>query len=281
MKTLLTTIFITLFSIAVSAQGNITMCHTPPTESFALFASNKQFNADHRNPLPYKHQSDVGKMITYGVEDGKPANAYFIESKVESDSYLLVIHEWWGLNDYIKKEADKLYDDLGGIVNVMALDLYDGQVASTREEASKYMSNVKGDRARAIIQGALDKAGTGSEIATIGWCFGGGWSLQAALMAGEYLNGCVMYYGMPETDVSKLKNLGGPVLGIFAKQDGWINEDVVEKFKVSMAEADKVLRVEMYDANHAFANPSNPDYNKKAAEDAYKHTLAFLKQHLD
>jgi len=281
MKTLLTIIFATIFSIAGMAQDKITMCHTPPTESFALFASNKQFNADHRNPLPYKHQSDVGKMITYGVEDGKPGNAYFIESKVESDSYLLVIHEWWGLNDYIKKEADKLYDDLGGIVNVMALDLYDGQVASTREEASKYMSNVKGDRARAIIQGALDKAGTGSEIATIGWCFGGGWSLQAALMAGEYLNGCVMYYGMPETDVSKLKNLGGPVLGIFAKQDGWINEDVVEKFKVSMAEADKVLRVEMYDANHAFANPSNPDYNKKAAEDAYKHTLAFLKQHLD
>lgn len=284
MKKLLFT-FLTIFgATALFAQSDITICHTPATESFAVFASNKDFNADHPEPLPYKHQSEVGKMITYETT-GAEANAYMLEAKVQSDSYLYVIHEWWGLNDYIKKEAEKMYDDFGGLVNIIALDLYDGKVADTREQASEYMSAVNADRAEAIINGALDMASTGSEIATIGWCFGGGWSLQTALMAsdrfGEALKACVMYYGMPEKDVSRLKDLEGPVLGIFAKQDEWITPEVVDNFKANMAEADKTLIVKMYDAKHAFANPSNPQYDKESAKDAYEFAFNFLQQYLD
>lgn len=284
MKKLFTILFSTLFVFALKAQDNITICHTPATESFAVFASNKDFNADHPEPLPYVHQSQVGKMITYSTT-GEDANAYMLEAKVQSDSYLYIIHEWWGLNDHIKKEAEKLYDDFGGLVNVIALDIYDGKVAETREKASEYMSSVKTERAQAIINGALDMASTGSEIATIGWCFGGGWSLQAALMAsdrfGEALKACVMYYGMPEKDVNRLKDLEGPVLGIFASQDEWITPQVVDNFKANMAEANKTLTVKMYDAQHAFANPSNPQYDKEAAKDAYDLAFDFLQQYLD
>lgn len=284
MKKLLITIFSIIVVATTNAQDNITICHTPATESFAVFASNKDFNADHPEPLPYVHQSKVGKMIKYSTT-GADANAYMLEAKVQSDSYVYVIHEWWGLNDYIKKEAEKLYDDFGGVVNVIALDLYDGKVATTREQASEYMSAVKSDRAEAIINGALDMASTGSEIATIGWCFGGGWSLQTALMAsdrfGAALKACVMYYGMPEKSVDRLKDLEGPVLGIFAKQDEWITPQVVDNFKVNMAEADKKLIVKMYDAKHAFANPSNPQYNKEAAKDAYDMAFDFMQQYID
>lgn len=273
-------LFLSLITMSAIAQDNITICHTPATESFALFASNQDFNADHPTPEAYVHQSEVGKMITYPTS-GEDANAYMLEAKVTTDSYLFVIHEWWGLNDHIKREANKLYDDLGGLVNVIALDLYDGKVATTRENASELMSSVKTERAEEIIKGGLDFGGSGAEVMTIGWCFGGGWSLQMAIMAGDALKGCVMYYGMPEKDINRLKMLNAPVLGIFAKQDGWITPEVVDNFKANMAQADEQLTVKMYDAKHAFANPSNPQYDKEATEDAYKAVMAFIKPKLD
>jgi carboxymethylenebutenolidase len=162
---------------------------------------------------------------------------------------------------------------------VIALDLYDGKVATTQQEAGKYMGEAKEERIRAIIKGALDYVGPKAKIGTIGWCFGGGWSLQTALMAGKQTSACVMYYGMPETDVDKLKAINGPVLGIFAKKDGWINPDKVKEFEANMKKVAKKLTVKMYDADHAFANPSNPKFDKEAAADAHKAALAFLKKY--
>jgi len=282
MKSRILTLIFFVFSIGYSfSQSEITLCHTPATESFAMLASNSEFNSDHREPLPYKHMSEAGKMITYDTPDGKTANAFMLEAKVQSDNYVVVFHEWWGLNDYIKKEAEKIYHDFEETVNVVALDLYDGKVADTREKASEYMQSVDTDRATAIINGFYSHAGEGREYATIGWCFGGGWSLQAALLAKDDLRGCVMYYGMPEKNVNRLKDLQAPVLGIFAKQDGRITPQVVDNFKANMAEAGKELRIEMYDAGHAFANPSNPDYDKEAAKKAYDEALEFMKKSLN
>lgn len=281
-KTLLLLIAVLLYNYStVDAQDDITICSTSATESFALLASGSDFMAEHSEPLPYIHQSDIGRMITFETPDGKKANAYFLESQVDSDDYLLVIHEWWGLNDHIKKMAEKLYSDLG-TVNVLALDLYDGKVASSREDASKYVQQLDDQRAVAIINGAIDFAGNSSEIATIGWCFGGSWALQAAMLAGSEAKGAVMYYGMPEKDINKIKNkINFPVLGIFAKKDKRITPEVVGNFKENMQEASKELFVHFYEADHAFANPSNPDYDEKAAKDAYDKSLIFLKRVLD
>jgi carboxymethylenebutenolidase len=176
----------------------------------------------------------------------------------------------------VKRDAEKLYKDLGN-VNVLALDMYDGKVATDRETAGKYMSEFKQDRGNAIIKGALAYAGPAARIATIGWCFGGGESMQGALLAGNQAVACVMYYGMPEENVERLKALGGDVLFVFAAKDKWINQDVVTKFENNMKAAGKKLVVKKYDADHAFANPSNAIYDKAATEDAYKNTLEFLK----
>jgi carboxymethylenebutenolidase len=191
-----------------------------------------------------------------------------------------VFHEWWGLNDYIKREAENLQAELGD-VTVYAIDLYDGEVATTQAEAQKLMGGLKEERAKAIIQGAIDAYSTPkAKIATIGWCMGGMWSLQGTLLEGRKAAGCVMYYGMPETDVAKLKTLNCDVLGIFGLQDKFINPDVVKKFEENMKAADKKLIVHNYNAVHAFANPSNPKYDKFSADDAHKKAMLYLKERL-
>jgi carboxymethylenebutenolidase len=142
------------------------------------------------------------------------------------------------------------------------------------------MQAVNDDRARAIVNGAIAYAGTNAHIATIGWCFGGGWSLQTSLLAGKKAVACVMYYGMPEQDVNKLKTLNADVLGNFANKDQWINPKVVAKFDADMKAAGKKVYLHQYDADHGFANPSNPIYNSDATKDAYANTLVFLKARL-
>jgi len=249
------------------------------TAQFAMLGDNAAFAASHPDPLPFHYISPNGKMITFRTSDGKDANAFEVKSASPTNNYLFVFQEFWGLNDYIKQEAERFQKEVGN-VNVLALDLYDGKVSDNRDTAAKYMSDAKEDRIRAIIKGAIDYAGSKARIQTIGWCFGGGWSLQASIMAGKQGVGCVMYYGMPEKDVTKIKSLNAPVLGLFASQDKWITKEKVDQFEKDMKANGKQITVKSYEADHAFANPSNPKHNKAATEDANKLAVAFLKKHL-
>ena len=282
MKTL-TFIFLGVFaSLAAWAQNDvdgITVCHTSATEKFALFASDKEFNMSHPDPLPYVHQSEVGKMITFKTTDGKDGAGYLLMAKKKTNNWIFVFQEWWGLNDHIKREAEKLYNDLGN-VNVLALDMYDGKVTASADEAGKLMGEFKQDRGTVIVKGAIAYAGKEAKIGTVGWCFGGGQSMQAALTAGKQAMACVIYYGMPETEVNRLKNLNCDVLNIWGTQDKWINNDVAVKFEAAMKAAGKKVTTKSYDADHAFANPSNAKHNKEFTADAYKNTLAFFKARL-
>ena len=139
---------------------------------------------------------------------------------------------------------------------------------------------VQEERAKAIIQGALAFAGREAKIATVGWCFGGGWSLKAAVQAGKQGEACVLYYGMPVQEKEALAALNAPVLAIFAEQDQWITPEVAENFKNLASEANKSVEIKSYDADHAFANPSSPRYNEQAARDANQAALEFLKANL-
>jgi carboxymethylenebutenolidase len=269
-------------TLSVSAQKMASCCARPAgnlsasaTETFAMLATDKDFSGGHDAPLPYRYEGE-GQMITFKTPDGTPGHGFEIKSAKPSNKYLFVIHEWWGLNDYIKKEAATFAREMPD-VNIIAVDLYDGKVATTPEEAGKFMGEVKSERAVAILKGAQMYAGPKAQLASIGWCFGGGWSLQEALLGGKQTVGCVMYYGMPEKDVAKLKTLNSDVLGIFASQDKWINPEVVAQFKKDMSTAGKSVTIESYDADHAFANPSNPKYKKDDANKAHEHALAYLR----
>ena len=270
---------LTILCITAQAQNKMASCCTPnATEQFALLANDKDFMMQHEAPLPFTYKSASGADITFKAADGTDAHGWMVKASKPTNYYILVIHEWWGLNDYIKQETEKLANELG--VNAIAIDLYDKQVATTPDEARKLMQSVKTERSTAIIQGAYNYIGSKAKVFTIGWCFGGGWSLQAALLGGSHVAGCIMYYGMPEKDVTKLKTLSCDVIGFFAQKDGGITPQVVEDFKANMKAAGKNLTAYEYDAVHAFANPSNPNYNKEATADAYTKEIAFIKERM-
>lgn len=276
------------FTLSLVAQEKKMSCCSDESEysetqsatvQFAMLSNDPKFVSSHLSPLPFKFEGETGKMITYKTSDGKDAYAYEVKSSKPTQNVILMVHEWWGLNDYIKREAENLQKELGD-VTVIALDLYDGKVATNSEEAGKLTQTVKDERAKAIISGAIERAGKDAKIGTIGWCFGGGWSLQSAFLAGKQAAACVMYYGAPEKNIEKLKTLNCKVLGIFGTQDKWLGPAVVAEFEKNMKEAGKNLTVHSYDADHAFANPSNPKFNKTATEDAHKYTIAFFKAEL-
>lgn len=248
-------------------------------DQFKAEASTRSFAMMHDNPIAFNMADQLGTTIKFKAADGSEAMGYEIRSKKKSNKWLFVIQEWWGLNDYIKKESETFYNDFGD-VNVIALDLYDGKIAATADSAMKLIQSAKTERLENIIKGAIAHAGSDAKIYTVGWCFGGMWSLQSTLLAGKQAAGCVMYYGRPENNLDKLKTLNCDVIGFFGNKDRSPSPEVVNKFEADMQAAGKKLITHKYDAGHGFANPSNPIYNKDAAEDAHAKAVAFLKERM-
>jgi len=247
-------------------------------QAYQLEASTPAFADMHPNPLVVKPENLLGKMIAFDAADGIQASAYFIPAKKKTNKYLIVIQEWWGLNDNVKMESDKYYTDLGN-VNVIAVDMYDGKVAATPDSAMKLMRGANMERMTAIIQGAIKYAGNKAAIYSVGWCFGGMWSLQTAILAGPQAKGTVMYYGRPESNMDKLKSIQCDIIGFFGNTDQSPSPAMVNDFEKNMKEAGKNLSVNRYEAGHGFANPSNPSFNAAATEDAYAKAIAFFKAH--
>jgi carboxymethylenebutenolidase len=164
-------------------------------------------------------------------------------------------------------------------VNVLALDMYDGKVTTDPKEAGQIMQGVQEARLQGIVKGGVAFAGSKAKIASVGWCFGGGWSLKSALIEGKQNVGCVMYYGMPVRDVEKLKTLNSDVLGLFATEQ-YISKEVIEDFAAKMKEAGKKLDYKIFNGVHGFANPSNPKYDQALATEAYGMALSYIKKRL-
>ena len=275
----------TLFSLFISGMifnafaQEKSCCSSDKDASFTSFSDQKEFRDIHQVPETFTLKDAKGEMITFNTKDGKPANGYLVKSEKKSDKYIFVFHEWWGLNDFIKKESDELQKNLGD-VNILAIDLYDGKVAANKDDAAKFMQSVNRERALNIISGAIDYVGKDAKVGTLGWCFGGGWSLQASIMLGKQGKACVMYYGIIENTPETFKNLDAPVLGIFATKDAWVNPKVVANLEKNLKAAGKKIIIKSFDADHAFANPSNPIFNAKATKEAKELTIKFFKEYL-
>jgi carboxymethylenebutenolidase len=204
------------------------------------------------------------------------------EDMLEPLPAVIMIHEWWGLNDNIRAMADRLAGE--GYI-VFAIDMYSGSVADSPAEARKLMMQVVGDpdAANKNIKAAYEFVSEivgAPRVASLGWCFGGGWSLNTAKLIPE-LDASVIYYGRVTDDGDVLLPINAPVLGLFAAQDTGIKVASVEGFRDEMLRLRKNIEVHIYpDVGHAFANPTGSNYDAVAAEDAWRRTLEFLKQHL-
>ena len=199
---------------------------------------------------------------------------------------VIMIHEWWGLNEHIKNQADILAKE--GYV-VLAVDLYRGEVAADSNRAMELTSSVRNNSASAIdnLQSAVNYVKSlemvdGSRIASLGWCFGGDWSLQLALNSSENpLAATIIYYGRPVTDTASLSSISWPILGIFGDQDQAITVESVKQFASALNASGITNDIYLYEGvGHAFANPSLDNYAPKETADAWQKTIGFLRTYL-
>lgn len=223
------------------------------------------------NEVTYKSGDESVHGILYTPEGKGPFPA------------IIVIHEWWGLNDWVKEQASKLADQ--GYV-ALAIDLYRGKVATTNDEAHELLRGVPEDRAARDLDAAFHYLQSQSNvkknrIGAIGWCMGGGYSLDVALQQPE-LAADVINYGPLATDPAALSKINAPILGLFGALDRGITPDDVKTFQAQMDKLGKKIDVTIYpDAGHQFENPNNKAaYRAADAADAWGKTVKFLAANL-
>ena len=227
----------------------------------------------------------IGQEVQYG-EIGGAALSGYLSRPADVDGPLpglIVIHEWWGLNENIRSTADRLAGE--GFV-ALAVDLYDGESAATPKDAMRLMQtlNAGADRANENLRQAnryLTDSQSAPRTGSVGWCLGGRWSLRAGLLMPDELDAVVIYYGSLTTDETELATLQMPILGNFADDDPIIPVEQVEAFASTLKRLGKDVDVKIYpNTKHAFSNPSGMAYQPEAAEHAWTRTLSFLRTHL-
>ena len=235
----------------------------------ALFASTA-LAADGK-PVSYKSGDETVQAVLYTPPGKGPFPA------------IIVIHEYWGVNDWVKEQAANLADQG---YQALAIDLYRGKVATTPDMAHELMRGVPEDRVKRDLHAAFEFLQSQpnvkkNRIAAIGWCMGGGFSLDVALQE-PTLAADVINYGHLATDPAALNKINSPILGLFGGQDRGITPDDVHKFEAAMKQAGKKIEVKIYDdAGHAFENPNNKEgYRAADAADAWQRTVSFLAENL-
>ena len=220
------------------------------------------------------------------------AQGYLVYPVSSTDSQgklpaVVMIHEWWGLNQNIKDMANLLAKQ--GFV-VLAADLYHGNVTDNPQVAMDFVQVARNDQNSSVanLQAAVKYLSSApnvdsTKIASLGWCFGGGQSLQLALNSQEHpLAATILYYGTPlVTDKESLAKIKWPVLGIFGDNDQAIPLPEINQFRTSLNQSGITNEIEIYKGlGHAFANPSGDNYAPKETADAWERTLSFLKKYV-
>ncbi len=221
--------------------------------------------------------STTSETVTY-FED---VSGYLAKPAIDGNyPGVVMIHEWWGLNDHIKEMADKLASH--GYV-VLAVDLYAGEVATTSDQARQLITSYDLEYGKQNMNSAvslLNDDYSVDNVGSIGWCFGGGQSLNLALDNGE-MDATVIYYGSLVTDPETLSSISWPVLGIFAELDKGITGETVMAFESALNELNVENQIYIYEnVDHAFANPSGGQYAPEESKDAWAHTISFLELNL-
>lgn len=237
---------------------------------------------DGRGPVTTDSDGNGSPVEARDVTYTASTTGYFARPDDEK-SYpgVVMIHEWWGLNDHIKEQARQLAEQ--GYM-VLAVDLYGGRVATSSAEAQLLTQAVSQNQsgATANLRAAVQylRQRDARKIASLGWCFGGGQSLQLAL-SGESLDATVVYYGTLVNDQQQLSAITWPVLGIFGGEDQVVSTSSVAQFDAALTALGVDHEIHVYPGvGHAFANPSGDNYSSAEAQDAWTETLTFLQEKL-
>ena len=247
---------------------------------------------DHRHDTPTTTEgakrapqsATISSEVIYGQSGDQLHKGYLSQPEnIKAKSGLIVIHEWWGLNEDIHLMADQL---AGLGYHSLAVDLYDGKSAEGVREAFQLMTGLSKneDAALANLKEAYDYLTNelGAEkVGIIGWCLGGKWSLRGSLMLPNEIDATVIYYGSLIDDREQLATLEMPIIGFVGTKDRpYINQFI--QFDKDLKALNKDYSIHFYEgAGHAFANASGTAYEPEAAEDSWKKTVNFLAAHLD
>lgn len=236
--------------------------------------------------VAYTEMSDGSSVMGYVAA---PANADSVLNAQGLDPAtaelpgIVVIHEWWGLNDNVRAATRRL---AGEGYRALAVDVYQGAVAETPDSAQALMRRAtsQSDRMQANLQAAHDylRSEMGApRVAVLGWCFGGSRTFEVVSTSPTQYDAAVAYYGSPGSMTSSvLSNLTTPVLAHFGRQDDAIGMEPVRSLRSRLADVNAPVTVHLYEAGHAFANPSGESYDAEAATTAWGRTTEFLQQHL-
>ena len=224
-----------------------------------------------------------GKTVTYKSGNETVSGMLYLPAGKGPFPALVVVHEWYGLNDWVKEQASKLADQ--GYV-ALAIDLYRGKVASTPDEAHELMRGVPQDRAAQDLLAASSflrsqKNVDPARVGTIGWCMGGGYAFDLAA-SDPKLKAAVINYGHLASTPTTVKKINAAVLGIFGGQDRGIPVSGVREFEDQMKQQGKKIEIVVFDdAGHGFENPNNKGtYRAEDAQKAWSKTVEFLGQNL-
>lgn len=224
----------------------------------------------------------MGEMVQFPFADGT-TRGYLSVPQSGSGAGVIVIQEWWGLVDHIKDVCDRFAGE--GFV-ALAPDLYHGKTTKSPDEAGKLMMALRIDEAERDLTAAAEylsthDAVTSEKVGVVGFCMGGALSLYTATK-NPHIGACVVFYGGHPNVKPDLPNLHAPVLGLYAARDGFVTPDSVRELERKVKDLGKQIEVHIYpETDHAFFNDSRPEvYNAGAAEDAWRRTVDFLREHL-
>ena len=278
-----------LIVLLVLSVASLGIADTPGQDDY-LARMAQEHEGDRPVPSPMLLEGAGGGpletiAVEYAVLDGTPIKGYLARpASGEIDAAVIVIHEWWGLNDNIRLMAERLAAEGWA---ALAIDLYEGEVAEDSDNARRLATAARdnagrgADNVRQAREWLANELGV-SRVGVIGWCFGGGWSLRTALMLGDEIDAAVIYYGRLETDPEQLASLTAPVMGHFGSEDGGIPVDSVHAFEKALDGLGKPAEVFIYEgAHHAFANPSGTRFKADAAIQAWERTTGFFHGQLD
>ena len=223
----------------------------------------------------------MGTAITFKRADGKDAAGYLANSARADAPGVVVIQEWWGLQDQIRGVCDRF---AAAGFDALAPDLYNGVVVPYHDTdaANKEMSSINFiDATEQTVRGAVQYLSrNGGKVGLTGFCMGGAVTIIGACRIPELAAG-VAFYGIPPESVAKPADVRIPLQGHFANRDDWCTPQVVDAFEKGLKEANKSAEFFRYDADHAFANEQRVSvHDRKAAELAWGRAVSFFEKHL-